>query len=345
MLGGDLMIDWSKYDERLLDAIKHFASEWLELDDKELLNRIDELLEIMEKYDMKHFDECFKYDFFSKDEQLRKTFFTNGVYYDCCLNSHNNLPNDTDVFRNKWNTYKRFKDFYKRDVLYINGFEDYQSFVEFAKKNPCFIVKDTDGTMGANISRMVVKNDFDIKNCFFKLLQYGGCVCEKWIEQCKEFAQFNETSVNTIRVATVYDERGLTKMYGMLRTGRNGNIVDNASIGGIAAEIDLDTGVVVSDGYTKTHLEHFEYHPDSGVRFKGFQIPRWDEVMPMIKEMYKLVPYLRVVGWDLALTNDGWVLIEGNTRPNIDTIQIIHYNTFGKGLYDEIENAIGRYRP
>lgn len=339
------LINWDKYDEELLLTIQNYVADYEKMDDEAIQELIDDVLLAVENYHFKYYNEYFKYQFNKIPVENRASFFGISEYTKCVKNSMQGAKNTSPIFKNKMLTYNTFKDYYKRDIIEVKDFNDYSKFVEFATKHSSFIVKETEGSLGANISKVTITENTPIKTAFFRILQYGGCVCEPWIEQSEEFARLNDSSVNTIRIATVYDERGLTKMYGMLRTGRNGNVVDNASNGGIAAEIDLDTGIVISDGYTKTHLEHFECHPDTGVRYKGFQIPRWNEVLPMVEEMHKICPVSKLVGWDLALTNDGWVLIEGNGKPNIDTIQMIHYNTFGRGLRDVIENAMGKYRP
>ena len=97
-------------------------------------------------------------------------------------------------------------------------------------------------------------------------------------------------------------------------------------------------------GHAKTNLEQFEKHPDSGKKYKGFQIPRWDELIDLVKQLHCLYKKSRFVGWDLTLTKNGWVLVEGNGKPNFDTIQIINYKTFGHGLRDELINVLGKYK-
>ena len=60
--------------------------------------------------------------------------------------------------------------------------------------------------------------------------------------------------------------------------------------------------------------------------------------------MHKLCNESNIVGWDLALIDDGWVLVEGNGKPNIDTIQLIYNRTYGHGLRNVLEKTIGRYK-
>ena len=121
-------------------------------------------------------------------------------------------------------------------------------------------------------------------------------------------------SVNTLRLITVrMDERARLFSIPGFRTGVSGSVVDNWSTGGILIPIDADTGVLrgsgrYKDGGTVTH------HPDTGIRFDGFEIPHYREAVELATRIHQDVPEIHSVGWDLAITPQGPVMIEGNSR-------------------------------
>jgi hypothetical protein len=53
-------------------------------------------------------------------------------------------------------------------------------------------------------------------------------------------------------------------------------------------------------------------HPDSGVVFDGWRIPFFREAMSMVVRMHEYLPGIHSVGWDVAITGDGPVIVEGN---------------------------------
>ncbi|MGN0458581.1 MAG: sugar-transfer associated ATP-grasp domain-containing protein [Eubacterium sp.] len=328
------MFDINQYDNNLVDAISIYRN----IND---LSKCDDLIKdilfCMDEYELGYYNEYFKYSFENMSDRYRRSFigFTE---YDRLLRGLND--NAENIFKDKVKSYQRFEKYYKRDCISVSNFNDFTAFLDFANKHNTFIVKELKGSLGANISKFTVNNSEQIKAAFFRIIQYGGCICEEWLTQCDEFSSFNDTSINTIRFVTYYDKTKLKNIYGMFRTGRLGSCVDNASQGGIAAAVDLNTGVVISDGYTK-RLEHFSEHPDSKRKYKGFKIPRWDELVSLITELCQNAKEYKVVGWDMTLSDNGWIMIEGNSRPNIDTIQLIYASTFGRGIRKEIESAIG----
>jgi hypothetical protein len=53
-------------------------------------------------------------------------------------------------------------------------------------------------------------------------------------------------------------------------------------------------------------------HPDSGVVFEGYKIPYYEEAVALAKRCMDSFYGLKSVGWDVAITTDGPVIIEGN---------------------------------
>ena len=99
--------------------------------------------------------------------------------------------------------------------------------------------------------------------------------------------------------------------------------------------IDTTTGIIFTDGYDEKCIAH-AVHPDSGVPYKGVSIPRWDEAVALAKAMALAMPGMTYIGWDLALTPDGWEPVEAN-RGEFIAQQI----TQGRGLRKEFEQACG----
>jgi hypothetical protein len=62
-------------------------------------------------------------------------------------------------------------------------------------------------------------------------------------------------------------------------------------------------------------------HPDSGGQITGRQVPRWEEVCRLAERAHWAFDDRVMIGWDIAVTPDGPVLVEGNAAPDLDIIQ------------------------
>ena len=130
-------------------------------------------------------------------------------------------------------------------------------------------------------------------------------------------------STNTMRVLMANCDGKLVLMRSFIRFGNaKSNGVDNAHAGGIESVIDEDTGKILftqsQDVYgTPTKITH---HPDSGVSF-DIQIPRWEEIIAKLEEICMEYPQLRYWGFDVAVTEDGFKILEINSLSGLMAAQ------------------------
>lgn len=285
--------------------------------------------------------EYFLYDFKDLPMETRKTFVSTEEYKNTL---HNCVKNEIiDVYKNKYKCYKHLQEFYKRDIISVNSFDDYEEFCKFTKKHKKYIVKNESGTLGNHISVVNIGSSDSTRNLFFHALSYGGCVVEEYIEQDETMSKFNDSTVNTIRLTTVFAKNEVRFLFAFLKTGMKNSIVDNGNQGGILALIDVETGAIVSDGYNE-EMEQFTEHPDTNLIFKGYQIPKWDELLKFASQIVSHTEGITVIGWDFALTGDGWLVVEANTFPSLFPVQMLMSKTYGHGIAKEYNELLGEYK-
>ena len=145
-----------------------------------------------------------------------------------------------------------------------------------------------------------------------------NAVAEELIVQHPVLSQIYSHSVNTIRVFT-YN----TKVIGaVLRIGQGGAKIDNASSGGIFAPIDITTGIVTSGAFDFNLSEVLVVHPDTKKPIPGICIPYWGKCKTMVEATSTLLEGLPLIGWDVAITENGPILVEANCEPEIPLLQI-----------------------
>ena len=213
---------------------------------------------------------------------------------------------------NKGAFYLAAKQYFKRDACIINQKNDINIFVNFTSRHPTFIVKPIEGSTGKDASILTVGSPTEARVLFVKLASQDTWIAEELIQQHPAMAEWNPSSVNTLRVPTIATENGIKILQPFFRTGRKGAVIDNAGQGGIFAVFDPETGVLITDGVDEMG-GRYECHPDSGIKYKGWQIPHYQEMKDLTTEIIQMLPSKpRYIAFDFALTPDGWVLVEGN---------------------------------
>lgn len=134
---------------------------------------------------------------------------------------------------------------------------------------------------------------------------------------------FGGNSVNTIRAHTIMDRNGevhLLKM--LLRVGVGDAVVDNYCSGGCVYEVDIESGHIISPSLAKS-AEVVFVHPGTDIFMLGYQIPNWEKVKAGVIQAQKMIPENRFTGWDVAITEDGIELIEGNHNPDYELFDFV----------------------
>lgn len=134
-------------------------------------------------------------------------------------------------------------------------------------------------------------------------------------------------SVNTIRIVTVCKDNDIHVYDARLRTGANGSVVDNACFGGVVIGIKSD-GTLTDWGYVEpgktnnSNLVIKEFHPDTKFYFTDIQIPYWNELIDMVKRFHGYYYGIPSIGWDVAITPDGPIILECGEDWEIQGTQI-----------------------
>jgi hypothetical protein len=166
-------------------------------------------------------------------------------------------------------------------------------------------------------------------------------IIQERVKQHPDLDKIYSGSLNTIRIAVLRRSNGEPYFwFAALWTGARPG-PDNISLGGLAIYIDLQTGILGHGRYNyKPVAEKTEVHPVSGYNFYGMPMPYWKEIIELVKKAMHCMPYFVGVGWDVAVSDQGPMLIEGNDNFQLMLGQIHKPGTL---LTDEVMDIIEHY--
>ena len=262
-------------------------------------------------------NDYFDYELYRKEPDVRDTFLNEGYrnrVKECC-----NKAGHRAILQNKAKFNKKFKKYVKRDWIDASKctIEELGAFVSRHEK---FFGKPICGTGGAG-ARVIGRDEYSLED-LFAVCRADKLVLEEIIKQHVKLREFNESTLNTVRINTLLCADNQVRVtLALARFGRAGNAVDNFHGGGVCAIVDIDTGVIISEAINRAHVRG-PVHPDSEKCIVGFQYPHWNKVKKAVCDAALKIPTLRHVGWDVSVTDKGEVeFVEGNSRPNFDVLQ------------------------
>lgn len=140
-----------------------------------------------------------------------------------------------------------------------------------------------------------------------------GVLLQERIIQHPQLAAIHPNCTNTIRVMTFLNASGEVEILGcIIKFGRGKTMVDNVDKGAIMCNID-ETGTIGPLVLNSpARIDYLSNHPDSGAQVAGVRLPFYNEAIAIAREAQMRLPQLRTLGFDIAITPQGPVIIEGN---------------------------------
>lgn len=281
------------------------------------------------------FMDYFVFGFYNMSNKEKRTYITTGLSYEFFKKVNN--KDYINIFKEKTVFNHYFRDFIKRDILDVSSCS-LETFLEWCHGKRELILKPSRGVQGKGVKKIPLKNNKQTINLYHKIknMKDDTYIAEEVIEQQEELNAINPTSVNTLRVITFLKDDQVHVIGAILRIGRDSHL-DNFSSGGIAAAVDINKGVIKTRAVSNYTSDVHEIHPETKERILGREIPYWKDILRMVKASALVVPQVRTVGWDIAITVTGPEIIEGNDNWGKDTFQL----PYGRGRKNVLEQLLG----
>lgn len=257
------------------------------------------------------YTDYYSFGMYNMNHKQRKTILTRGKN-----NSYVAKFNNKEywhIFDNKNEFNERYNKYLKRDWIYLKD-KNINDLNKFIKNKDYIIAKPNNDSGGNGIEKIKINNFKTIKQLYNYLIKKNLLLLEYVVEQHDTLNKLNPSSVNTIRLITLKYNNKVHFITAFLRIGNNNNFVDNTASGGMLTMIDLSRGVTLFSAIDK-NLKEYDKHPITKEKIKNIKIPYFNETKQMIIELAENIKEINYIAWDIAITNNGPVLIEGNPYP------------------------------
>jgi Sugar-transfer associated ATP-grasp len=178
--------------------------------------------------------------------------------------------------------------------------------------------------------------------CAAVALKKKPMLVQPWLRNHEDVSGFAKDSLVAIRVVTVLNEKddpevtlAMTRLLSKLEPDWQ-HLPD----GEYAAPINLETGemgLFTGDNF-KTSLVRMTHHPVTGIAIKGRVLKNWPAVRDLALKAHRAFKHRVIVGWDIALTPDGPMMLEGNTNLDVMFLQRVHNCPAGDTRFGELLN-------
>lgn len=214
-----------------------------------------------------------------------------------------------------------------------------QQAIETCVKYKVLIVKDSvDSSGGQSVEKVNLENVRDRHKAIERVLtqRRSDFVIQECVAQHADMAKYNEDSINTLRVTTLYMNGMFSVCSVILRHGKKGMNVDNWGAGGIIIGVSVD-GKLNEYGYDINLNKYYGYN---GVTYRDAVIAQVPALLKRIEIAHKnQFPLCKFIGWDICFDqNNDPILIELNSsQPGVIGEQLCTGPIFGDRTKEVIE--------
>lgn len=280
--------------------------------------------------------EYFQFRFFEKNHIERIKWAGTGFMYEYQLKM--NPKDKRDILDDKRKFHKAYNKFIKHLCADLEELKKDKSLADkiLAVPSNKIVLKVFNGKCGREIL-FKNANEFTVDSLIEFMIKNKYDLVEEFITQHNELSKLSPAAVNTVRIFTQLNKNDEVEILGCrLRISANKS-VDNLAAGNIAAPIDIITGIVCGPGiYSDITKSDVIIHPATNVNIIGFKIPFWEETLQLAKDAALLHKQNRSIGWDIAITENGPDLIEGNH----DWCKLLWQLPVKQGLKKELERYL-----
>ncbi len=228
------------------------------------------------------------------------------------------------MLMNKYIFSKVFAEFYGRRCAQAAEVNE-ELLKRLAEGSGYVVYKPNCKGMGKGIRILPATTKDEIKEALACIRSVGNGIVEEYIHQNEVLRKLYPKAVSVIRFYSVCSPQGMF-LFAPVLTVAHENEISNGCQDALTSVADIRTGEVLTHAVDQNEIVEYQTHPVTGKAFLGVKIPYWEETIEMLRKAVPLADKISNVGWDVAITGEGPVLVEANTIPGFTTAQ---YSGFG----------------
>ena len=281
------------------------------------------------------YTDYFRGDFIHLKSEEKKTWATARRFYR--LNAYLNDERYSVILQDKLIFNEMFHEYLKRDFISLRKSTP-DDLRRFLSGRDIVFAKASTGEGGHGIRKLKVSEITDADALYRELCDKGQYLIEEAIRQSDDLNEINPCSVNSFRIVTIYKDTGAKVVSNALRINQ-----DDAEVIGCTNDLYCtlgEDGRIVSnviDDYANVYTAH----PMTGKRFDTVRIRDVKKAFDMCEEAASRIPQVRYIGWDVAFSDKGPVLVEGNEYPGYGILQFYALCGSRTGHLKEVADFLG----
>lgn len=185
------------------------------------------------------------------------------------------------------------------------------------------------------------ENQYDKNELIHEFIHQEKLILQPCLENHSSLQDLAKNGLATLRIVTVKNPTRPEPEYlaAIFRVPAGNSIIDNFCSGGISISVSMD-GELGTGRKNERNGEDISQHPDTNAIFTGRKIPYWNEAVALAKKAHSITPDQITIGWDIAILEDGPILVEANQRWGTEVLQMPDCKPVSELLMNKLDGII-----
>lgn len=160
---------------------------------------------------------------------------------------------------------------------------------------------------------------------YFNSISRSGYLIQEYLSHSKQMKERLGQELCTIRCLVLYEGEPRVEC-ASIKIATNGAVADNFwRTGNLLAPVNLESGqIAYAVARRELGFQAIDVHPETGLKFSEIHLDMWPAALQLVRDASTLFPGIRTQSWDVALTNDGPVIVELNWGGDLNLHQLAH---------------------
>lgn len=262
------------------------------------------------------------YDFGFDDPHTRREEYISYAFWQRLLHRLNG-PIGVPALDDKKLFIHRFAQYLHRKTLALDE-TTFQNLIDFISSVEKVVLKPRTGLQGGGVEILEQQELSHLNKSAERIWRLRHShVIEEFVSQHPDLTRDFGTGLAVVRLVVVRSNTGtivpvLGTIYVDSSPDKTRGVV-NIYRGALGAILDINSGIIRGDAIDVLG-NIYNRHPKTDQLFDGYQVPMWPQILNLAETAMELCTEAGLIGWDIGLTVQGPVLIEGNSNPGTYTL-------------------------
>ncbi len=200
----------------------------------------------------------------------------------------------------------------------------------------CYLLKKSDDSFLLITASLKLEGQNNIELFIEEIIKKETYIAQRRLTNHSQIYHITNENLASCRINTFKKKNGkISVHFAIFKMPVGKSIISNLS-GSIISPVNIENGEIGEAISIRKPFELIEFHPEGKGKIPGTRLPYWNAAKETCLKAHQSFLDTAFIGWDVAFTQNGIKLLEGNTGWGVEEWQLSHRERFNSDEFISI---------